>query len=84
MKYTKSVDGEMRANLYFGVRLTKEELAELNMQAKALGFKDYRAYVESQLVNLQLRLSDEYSEMQKQEGIDAAWGEHQTSFTVTM
>lgn len=83
MKYTMSNDGVPRVNLNFTERVSQAELAELNKQAQALGYKNYRAYVEGQLSGVQLRLLEEYDEMQKQARIDAAWGERQTTFKVT-
>lgn len=65
MAYRRSEDGVQRTNVRFAIRLTREELREANAKAIACGYKSFRNFVEVQLGNMQMDLSERYDEASK-------------------
>jgi len=60
-----SKDGNLRQNMNFSRRYTKQELQDLDTKAKGLGYKNFRNFVECQLSNIEMQLDDLYNEAER-------------------
>lgn len=50
-KYTRSRDGLERMNIWTSIRVTREELADLNKKSRDLGFRNVQDYMSNSIAN---------------------------------
>ncbi len=63
MKYKRFKDGKERARMIFDLWFTREELADANRKAKALGYDSARQYLAPSLDHDVEMLHEEYAEL---------------------
>ncbi len=56
--YTKSKDGQMRADHHFAIRLTREELVLYNKLCREMGYKNWREWAKGKVAELEISMYD--------------------------